>query len=220
MFMTPTFFFGTAWIAPIGFIFQTMIVVSLIWFPKSQNPDEEYRSKYIKAIRGIPMALFLFFGVLYIDVYISVVPLALYPPATWALTYPSAFLALVLGIEWVAMAALVSPNVKTIASTGIYIVTFIIYVKAWVPLTRDAWSIIPFLGVMAAIGGVHVAMIAVEAIVKKLVPRFQGDKQLWNVRSRFKRVFNVPVNVVLWVIVTVEAFLQFTGHSMVTILMP
>jgi hypothetical protein len=215
----PTFFFGTPWVAPIGFIFQTMLLIAIIWFPKTRKIDDEYRSKYIKAIRGFPMALFLFFGVLYIDVFINVVLLGGYSPAAWAQTYPSAFLALVLGVEWITMAAFVSPNVKTLASTIAYIIAYIVYVKLYVPTTRDAWSIIPFLGVMAALGGVHVIMLVVEGILKRIMPRFSGDKPLWNVRPRFKRLFNVPVNVVLWGLVTTEALLQFVGYSLITVFM-
>ena len=217
MYNTPTFFFGTAWIAPIGFIFQTMILIAIIWFPKTRKADDEYHSKYIKAIRGLPMALFLFFGVLYIDVFVSVVVLGGYSPAAWAQAYPSAFLALVLGVEWVTMAAFVSPNVKTIASTIAYVVAYIVYVKVYVPATRDAWTIIPFLAVMAIVGATHAIVAIIEAIVKHFVPSLRGDRLLWDIRPRFKRVFNVPVNVVLWALVTVETILSFMGYSMITV---
>jgi hypothetical protein len=217
MFETPTFFFGTQWVAPIGFIFQNMILIAIIWCPKTRMPGKEYESRYIKAIRGFPMALFLFFGVLYIDIFISVVVLGGYNAAAWKQFYPSAILALVLGIEWVTMAALVSPNVKTLASTIAYVITYIVYVKVYVPSTRDAWSILGTLVVMAVIGIAHVVMIITENILKHVVKRFQGDKPLWNIRDRFKRVFNIPVNVVLWAILVVETLLSFAGYSILTI---
>ncbi len=212
-----TFFFGTPWVAPIGFIFQTLIIIAIIWFPKTRKADDEYYSKYIKAIRGFPMALFLFFGVLYIDIFVSVVLLGGYGPGAWKSTYPSAFLALVLGIEWVTMAAFVSPNVKTIVSTITYVVAYIVYVKVYVPSTRDPWSILGALVVMAVICVVHILMIVVEVFAKWVSPRFLGDKPLWNIRPRFKRVFNIPVNVVIWTLVLTEALLSFMGYSLITI---
>lgn len=213
----PTFFFGTAWVAPVDFILQTMIVFAIIWFPKARDPNDEYHSKYIKAIRGFPMALFLFFGVLNIDIFVNVVALGGYSPAAWMHVYPSAILALVFGIEWVAMAAVVSPNVKTLATATAYVVAFVVYVKVYVPSTRDAWSVIPFLAVMAAVGVVHVIMVVVEAVLKRVVKGFRGDRPLWNLRPRFKRIFNVPVNVILWALVLVEALLSLMGHSLITI---
>ena len=214
---SPTFFFGTSWVAPIGFIFQTMILFAIIWFPKTRMPSKEYESKYIKAIRGVPMALFLFFGVLYIDIFISVVVLGGYNAGAWMQFYPSAFLALVLGIEWVIMAALVSPNVKTLASTIAYVIAYIVYVKVYVPSTRDAWSILGVIVVMVVICIVHVVMIITEVILKRVVKRFHGDKPLWNIRDRFKRVFNIPVNVVLWAVIVVEMLLSFAGYSIITV---
>jgi hypothetical protein len=215
--METYFFFGTPWVAPIGFIFQTLIIIAIIWFPKTRKADKEYHSKYIKAIRGFPMALFFFFGVLYIDVFVSVVVLGGYGPGAWMSTYPSAFLALVLGIEWVTMAALVSPNVKTLVSTVAYVVAYIVYVKVYMPSTRNAWSILGLLVVMVVICVVHVLMIVVECIAKRVSPRFLGDRPLWSFRERFKRIFNVLVNVVLWVIILVEALLSFAGYSMITV---
>nr|MDO8084929.1 hypothetical protein [Candidatus Sigynarchaeum springense]MDO8117400.1 hypothetical protein [Candidatus Sigynarchaeota archaeon] len=215
--METFFFFGTPWVAPIGFIIQTLIMIAIIWFPKTRKPDKEYYSKYIKAIRGFPMALILFFGVMYIDVFVSVVMLGGYSPGTWKSTYPCAFLALALGIEWISMAALVSPNVKTLLSTIAYVVAYIMYTKIYMPSTRDAWSILGIIVVMIVICVVHVLMVVVEGIAKRVSKRFQGDKPLWNIRARFKRVFNVPVNVIVWALVLTEALLSFAGYSIITV---
>lgn len=213
----PTFFFGTAWVSPIAFILQTMLVIAIIWFPKTRDPNDEYHSKYIKAIRGFPMALYLFFGVIFIDVFVSVVLLAGYSPGAWAQTYPSAILALVLGIEWVTMAVLVSPNVKSLVTAASYVAAYIVYVKIYVPWTRDTWTIIPFLGVMAIVGVAHMILLVIEGILRRISPRIHGDRPLWNIRSRFKRIFNVPVNVVLWAIVTIDTILTFMGYSLITV---
>ncbi len=211
------FYFTHTWVTPIAFILQTMLMAGIVWFPKSRRPDKEYESPYIKALRAFPLALFFVFGVIFLEIFIEVVVLNYYGLATWTQTFPSAFIALVCGVEYVLMAAYVAPNVKTIVSTSAYTVVYLAFVNAYIPISQDIWMVLYALPVMVGFMILHLTMYAIEKILKKAIPSFRGDKRLWNIRPWFKRVFNVPVNVVIWALIVVEGILQFMGYSIITV---
>lgn len=211
------FFFGHTWFSPVAFILQTMLVIACIWFPKTRDPGKEYASPRVKAARAFPMALFLVFGIIFVDIFVEVVLLGAYGYATWAQVFPSAILAGIVGVPYVAMVLLVSPNRKILATGTGYIASYIVFMKVVVPISQDIWLVAWGLVLMVGAMLVHLVLVLVEGLVKRFTPSFAGDGELWNVRERFKRVFSVRVNVILWALVVAEALCQAAGYSIITI---
>lgn len=215
-----TFFFGHLWVSPVAFIMQTIIMMGFIWFPKTRNPEAGYKNKAIQGFRAVPFGLFYFFGLLYVNIFVNIVILGLYPYAAWAQTFPSAILALVCGVEWMLAGLLVSPNIKSIISCGFITVVYFIFTQGIIPANQEnIWMIIEVLIFLAAAYILHLLLAFVEFLLKKFKRGFKGDRPLWDTHVWFKKTFTWKVNLVLWAIALCEAMLSFMGYSIITIFM-
>ncbi|MFX0099842.1 MAG: hypothetical protein ACFFCS_09675 [Candidatus Hodarchaeota archaeon] len=213
-----TFFFGHLWVSPVAFLMQTIILIGYIWFPKSRKPEKGYKNKFIQGLRAIPFGLFYFFGLLYVNIFVNIVILGLYPYAAWAQTFPSAIIALVCGIEWMLAGFLVSPNIKSIISCGFITVVYFIFTLVLIPADQNnIWQILDVLIYLAMAYVLHFILTLIEFLLKKFKSGFRGDRKLWDIHVWFKKTFTWKVNFILWIIAFVEGMLSFMGYSLVTI---
>ena len=197
-------------------------MVSIIWFPKTRNPDKEYESGWIKAFRAFPMGLFFVFGVIFMDIFIEVVVLQSYPIATWTQTFPSAILSGIIGFEYIMMAIFVAPNKRMLFTSIGYIISYLLYTRIYLPIAGTADDV--FIGnllfvfvIIFIFYMIHLLVFSIDQVVKKFKRDYNGDARIWNIRPWFKKTFNVKVNIILFILITTEAMLSFIGYSLITI---
>jgi len=47
------------------------------------------------------------------------------------------------------------------------------------------------------------------------VKKLRTQPLLWDIRTKFFKVFTPKLNIILWIIVFVEVFLQYNGYSLI-----
>ncbi|HME52534.1 MAG TPA: hypothetical protein VKM55_09975 [Candidatus Lokiarchaeia archaeon] len=211
------FIFSHLWIMPFASLLQILVLLGYIWFPKARDPGNEYVSKCIKILRGIPLGIFYVFGLIFINAFFDIVVIGAYGYATWAQTFPDAIIGLACGINLVLMGFLVAPDVKSLISGGLYAIAFFVYIKIFIPITENVWNVLWVLVIIIVAFAIHGMMLVTEFILKHAIKDFRGDRQIWNFRPWFKKKFNIYVQLILYILAMTECLLQFTGYSILTI---
>ncbi len=63
--------------------------------------------------------------------------------------------------------------------------------------------------------GVFLVFLPIAFFGFEFLPVFQKDKLLWENREKFGKIFNVYVNVSIWIVVVIELTLQLRGYSII-----
>ncbi|MBD3185356.1 hypothetical protein GF325_00900 [Candidatus Bathyarchaeota archaeon] len=211
------FFFNHIYISYVGYIIQTMIMIGFIWFKKTRDPSLKYKNGIMASLRVIPFGLMLAFGLIFIHAFMEIVIFGSYPYGAWMQTFPSAFLALICGVEWILAAVLVAPNVKTLITASTVSGIFFTYVYVAMPLSQDVWNVFNIVIILIGIYLFHGMLVLIERIALIVQPRFTGDRKLWDISMRFKKWFNWKTNLIIWVLLTMEFMCQIAGYSLITV---
>lgn len=204
----------------IAAILQTGLVAILVLQLESFQPQKHsiqllysFLKKFVKGVYGI-------ISILLIDISISWF-LGVWNYLDWRFQMPSAILSFIIGVEYFIYAFFRKGVHIDIIFSILLIFTFTLSIH-WLFSTEDVMGpiieeqlpiiIITFIGIYAYIS------FMIIFILEKRKERQNINKilEIWNISDKVDRVFSKKLNIIIWILATLQAILTFSGYSILS----
>ncbi len=206
---------------------QTIVVLVLLFVPKGYRPTGERAKQIYQFVRHFFHGLAGLGGILFLD--IAIMWLAgSWTQTDWAFQLPGVLLLLIIGMEYLFMGLLRDGFLPDLLYGIATALTFVLFLHWWIP--QDPVMSEKLEGYLPVVLGIVFGGYIVVALWKTLWSVSQrGDDEnpvkgeklvVFDLRTPLERIFNRPLNIVLWILATIQSILSFSGYSLFTIFVP
>ncbi|MBD3351854.1 MAG: hypothetical protein GF364_10245 [Candidatus Lokiarchaeota archaeon] len=198
------------------------LIAMIIWtgeFHKIRIPNKNIE-KVFTFFKEFFYNLFGLIGILFIDISISWI-IGSWSYADWRFQLPSVLLIFILGIEYTLYCYFQKGSLLKMIYAILASLTLTLFIHWWVPLEpvmgpRIENNILIILGILLAV-------YAVISIIHVIVNGNNHRKRTflrdyWDITQKLQKIFNIKVNLIIWILVTIQAMLCYFGYSLFALL--
>ncbi|MBD3351200.1 MAG: hypothetical protein GF364_06915 [Candidatus Lokiarchaeota archaeon] len=226
-------------ISLIGAVCQTLRFLARIWLPSEDEAQQiEKRNPFIlnvlnQFVNGIGQGLLFLFGVIMFDSALSWI-LGQWVYTDWRYQLPSVVLGLILGLQFVFDTLLKKPEKLELIFASVLIagqIYFIHFYSAILENLKDQFTLaLVYLSVLAVCYAIFSTVQYIIRNISKTEQKKQKSKNqnqqndsdisrktpkyLWNIEEKYNKIFTLKWDIILLIIITIEAMLKLYGTSL------
>lgn len=212
--MIDTYSFSPYFALYFGLILHCFLMMEVVFFPNNYKGSKDWKNYLYDAFMHVGFGLFFLFGIIFFDTGIIWI-LGQWTYADWRFQLPAVILVTIIGFQYIVGTMLVNPKISDLIYFISSSITMFYFLHIYTIGKNLRYAIVFLLQIMVVLLVIYVLLWGIDFLLEKRNPLWRKkNKYLWDISDQFKKIFNRKVNLILWILLAIEALLKLTGSSL------